>query len=185
MKRTFSIKIALFAAFFSLFFLNFSKVYAHPGNTAADGCHYCRTNCSKWGVPEGERHCHGGSTTSTSIKTTATAKPTMAPTAKPKLTVIPTPTIVPTPTLIPTPSPLEVTPTPEPSPEVSPEPVTEIVPEVLGATDEASNSAEEKSNAQDQTDAKKNVAENVSILTVLAGAIYGAFKWFGSKKTAS
>lgn len=22
---------------------------AHPGRTAADGCHYCRTNCDKWG----------------------------------------------------------------------------------------------------------------------------------------
>lgn len=34
--------------------------YAHPGNTAADGCHYCRTNCDKWGVEWDERHCHGG-----------------------------------------------------------------------------------------------------------------------------
>lgn len=31
---------------------------AHPGRTAADGCHYCRTNCDKWGVPWNERHCH-------------------------------------------------------------------------------------------------------------------------------
>jgi len=35
-----------------------SIAFAHPGNTAADGCHYCRTNCDKWGVPWGERHCH-------------------------------------------------------------------------------------------------------------------------------
>lgn len=34
--------------------------FAHPGNTAADGCHYCRTNCDKWGEAWGERHCHGG-----------------------------------------------------------------------------------------------------------------------------
>ncbi len=33
---------------------------AHPGNTAADGCHYCRTNCSSWGVGWNVRHCHGG-----------------------------------------------------------------------------------------------------------------------------
>ena len=32
---------------------------AHPGGLAADGCHYCRTNCDKWGEIEGERHCHG------------------------------------------------------------------------------------------------------------------------------
>ena len=35
------------------------SVYAHPGGTASDGCHYCRTNCDAWGVPWDERHCHG------------------------------------------------------------------------------------------------------------------------------
>jgi len=39
-----------------------SVAFAHPGNTAADGCHYCRTNCDKWGEAWGERHCHGGYT---------------------------------------------------------------------------------------------------------------------------
>ena len=32
--------------------------WAHPGGLAADGCHYCRTNCAKWGEVEGARHCH-------------------------------------------------------------------------------------------------------------------------------
>ena len=32
--------------------------WAHPGRTAADGCHYCRTNCDKWGELAGDRHCH-------------------------------------------------------------------------------------------------------------------------------
>ena len=32
---------------------------AHPGRTAADGCHYCRTNCEQWGVEPNKRHCHG------------------------------------------------------------------------------------------------------------------------------
>lgn len=36
-----------------------SITFAHPGRTAGDGCHYCRTNCYKWGVPAGVRHCHG------------------------------------------------------------------------------------------------------------------------------
>lgn len=36
------------------------KVLAHPGRTASDGCHYCRTNCGKWGVAWDQRHCHGG-----------------------------------------------------------------------------------------------------------------------------
>lgn len=31
---------------------------AHPGRTASDGCHFCKTNCAKWGVPQGQRHCH-------------------------------------------------------------------------------------------------------------------------------
>ncbi len=32
---------------------------AHPGRTASDGYHYCRTNCLKWGEVSGARHCHG------------------------------------------------------------------------------------------------------------------------------
>ena len=38
--------------------LTAGPAWAHPGNVAADGCHYCRTNCAKWGEVEGERHCH-------------------------------------------------------------------------------------------------------------------------------
>jgi len=46
--------IALFATFTAL------NASAHPGRTASDGCHYCRTNCDKWGEAYGVRHCHGG-----------------------------------------------------------------------------------------------------------------------------
>lgn len=42
-----------------ILFLTPSFLSAHPGRTASDGCHYCRTNCDKWDVPKGERHCHG------------------------------------------------------------------------------------------------------------------------------
>lgn len=35
-----------------------SMAVAHPGGTATDGCHTCRTNCERWGVAAGERHCH-------------------------------------------------------------------------------------------------------------------------------
>lgn len=31
---------------------------AHPGGTNSSGCHYCRTNCSNWGLSTGEYHCH-------------------------------------------------------------------------------------------------------------------------------
>ncbi len=34
------------------------SVLAHPGNTDSVGCHTCRTNCSKWGLSQGEYHCH-------------------------------------------------------------------------------------------------------------------------------
>lgn len=64
------------AAFLLAVFLSSGDVFAHPGNTASDGCHYCRTNCDKWGVPWNERHCHGGSTTPA-----PTPKPTSAPTS--------------------------------------------------------------------------------------------------------
>lgn len=36
-----------------------SVAFAHPGRTAADGCHYCRTNCDRWGEAWDQRHCHG------------------------------------------------------------------------------------------------------------------------------
>lgn len=39
-----------------LFFSSYS--FAHPGQTASDGCHYCRTNCDNWGVGWNVRHCH-------------------------------------------------------------------------------------------------------------------------------
>lgn len=39
--------------------LTASAAFAHPGRTAADGCHYCRTNCASWGEVAGARHCHG------------------------------------------------------------------------------------------------------------------------------
>ncbi len=91
--------------FFLTFFLlnSVSVIFAHPGNTAADGCHYCRTNCAKWGVPENERHCHGGSSSSEKApEITAAPKPKYTSTPKPTYT--PKPTIIPTYTKIPTPT---------------------------------------------------------------------------------
>ncbi len=38
--------------------LTASPILAHPGGLAADGCHYCRTNCAAWGVEQDARHCH-------------------------------------------------------------------------------------------------------------------------------
>lgn len=49
-----------------LMILTINNVYAHPGRTDSSGCHYCRTNCAKWGLSEGEYHCHNGSSSSSS-----------------------------------------------------------------------------------------------------------------------
>lgn len=53
-----------------LLFAAHSTALAHPGNQAADGCHYCRTNCDKWGVPWNERHCLNGMPSTTTSKST-------------------------------------------------------------------------------------------------------------------
>ncbi|EOX4413280.1 hypothetical protein ACMHY1_001592 [Vibrio alginolyticus] len=50
-------KLSLFCITALLSVISFSS-YSHPGRTASDGCHYCRTNCEKWGVPKNQRHCH-------------------------------------------------------------------------------------------------------------------------------
>lgn len=56
MRKTFY--SIIFAIIFALSLPN--STLAHPGRTASDGCHYCRTRCDYWGVPWNERHCHGG-----------------------------------------------------------------------------------------------------------------------------
>lgn len=43
-----------------LLVLPFRSTYAHPGRTDSSGCHTCKTNCSSWGLSQGEYHCHGG-----------------------------------------------------------------------------------------------------------------------------
>ena len=82
----FSLSICLLFTVFSI-----SKASAHPGNTASDGCHYCRTNCAKWGEVEGARHCHGGGVVETIPLPVITSapKPTLKPTSTPKPTSIP------------------------------------------------------------------------------------------------
>ena len=57
-------KKLLFGLALSAYFVITPVAYAHPGGTASDGCHYCRTNCSKWGEVEGARHCHNGGSSS-------------------------------------------------------------------------------------------------------------------------
>lgn len=32
--------------------------YAHPGGLDKNGGHYCKTNCTKYGLKNGQYHCH-------------------------------------------------------------------------------------------------------------------------------
>lgn len=87
-----------------LLFLLVPTTSAHPGRTASDGCHYCRTNCDSWGVPWNERHCHGGYTAPVIIPKTYTPTSTpVPPTATPNPTNTQTPTTAPIATSTPTP----------------------------------------------------------------------------------
>ena len=61
MSKTVLFSLILATITICIYFNKPLKVYAHPGNTASDGCHYCRTNCDDWGVEWNERHCHNGS----------------------------------------------------------------------------------------------------------------------------
>jgi len=64
--------IVFITSAFCAVFLFSSPVLAHPGKTASDGCHYCRTNCDKWGVPWNQRHCHGGSVSTPTVTPNST-----------------------------------------------------------------------------------------------------------------
>lgn len=44
----------------AIIFVSAQPVFAHPGNTSSDGCHFCKTNCGKWGYTYGTRHGHHG-----------------------------------------------------------------------------------------------------------------------------
>ena len=124
------------------------EIYAHPGNTAADGCHYCRTNCDKWGVPWNERHCHGG----------GSAPAPQAAVAEQTAPVVATPILVPTvkPTATPRPS---IQPTVKPSPSVAPSPsVTPSQSTTPSPSIEASSSAAVMGLSEIKTEPKKEVA---------------------------
>lgn len=104
MRKVFSLLLLTFLFIFS------SSVFAHPGRTAADGCHYCRTKCDYWGVPWNERHCHGrgavqGVQESAPVYNPPTNTPIPWPTWTPVPTYMPVPTNTSTPTLTSTPTP--------------------------------------------------------------------------------
>jgi hypothetical protein len=81
--------IAASLAILSLSFIFPKNSFAHPGNTASDGCHYCRTRCDYWGVPWNTRHCHRGSAYSPPAYSIVTSTP--RPIARQKPTSTPYP----------------------------------------------------------------------------------------------
>lgn len=89
--------------------------FAHPGNTASDGCHYCRTNCEQWGVPANQRHCHGGADPAPQ-----NPAPPEQPQPQPRQPEAPIQPQAPPPTPQPTP-----VPTPQPTPESTEAPTLE------------------------------------------------------------
>ncbi len=132
-------KVLFVVTFFILFFASLTNsAFAHPGNVASDGCHYCRTNCASWGYTYGTRHTHGGNTCACGTpvdplycrqnaappiqEVIPTTIPTTIPTQKPIIilpTNTPTPIIIPTFTPTQTPT-LAVTPTKKPTPTRKP-----------------------------------------------------------------
>jgi hypothetical protein len=66
---------------FTTFLVGVNITSAHPGSTASDGCHYCRTNCDRWGEAYGERHCHN-TPAPTPTYTAPKAAASVAPVAK-------------------------------------------------------------------------------------------------------
>jgi hypothetical protein len=128
-----------------LFILSFtvSNIDAHPGNTASDGCHFCRTNCGEWGYTYDTRHGHQGQTCDPS-------KGSIDPLySRVKVITTPVPT-TPSPTITPTPTLTLVTPTSTPtvSPTVSLTPTSQLQQEVKELR-ERLNKTEEKQEQQE------------------------------------
>lgn len=151
----------LLLLFSSLIILFPQTSLAHPGNTASDGCHYCRTNCASWGEIQGARHCHGGYSPPANTHTapTFTPKPTATPTSRPTSTPKRVPTNTPIPTQI---------------------PIFTPKPEVKGESDDVTVEVENEAN--------KDVVENdgsIGTIALLGTAILTGGYWLYKTKLKS
>lgn len=59
-------RISKMASIIIVLLMAITPISAHPGRTDANGGHYCRTNCAKWGLRDGEYHYHNGGGSSSS-----------------------------------------------------------------------------------------------------------------------
>lgn len=144
-----SIKIV--SAIFALILLFPSVILAHPGRTASDGCHYCKTNCDSWGVAWNQRHCHGGG----SVQGVQEQQPIYTP---PTNTPIPWPTWTPVPTKVPTPTNTPI-PTETSTPTITPTPSNTSTPTAaptLKSENKNVNNVEEQKKIQVKESPKKS-----------------------------
>lgn len=137
-------------------FLSKTPVFAHPGRTASDGCHYCRTRCDYWGVTWNVRHCHGGA----------------IPASPPRVEQTPTPIIItPIPSPIPSPSPsLKPSPSPSPSPSLSP------IPSPSPSLSPAPQQSSEVKGETTQNTSSTSAARTIGSLGLMGALVWGAYK---------
>lgn len=124
-------------------------VLAHPGGLNSNGCHYCRTNCAKWGLEQNEYHCHSGNTYSNSKGQTFNKDG-----VKIGDPVINNPEPEPEPQPEPTP-----TPQPEPTPEPEP-PASNDVPSNNNSNQNNNTSSNTNSNTKPSTNNGNNFSSN-------------------------
>jgi outer membrane biosynthesis protein TonB len=150
------------------------NAFAHPGRTASDGCHYCRTNCDSWGVPWDERHCHGGS-----VAPAPQADPPPPP--PPTFKIAPTTSVKPAPTPAPA---AQSTPEPSSQPDSENEPEGEIQGESLDTPDiitEGSKQEDVLVSATADSDNNDSGPAAIGALT-LAGITGGGVYWYYKRK---
>lgn len=102
-----------------------APVSAHPGSVASDGCHYCRTNCEKWGFTYGTRH--NPSNLSATCSCGAPVDPLYCRATTPEPTSMPLPTWTPRPTQVPLPTRTPI-PTATPTPTITPSAMPTLIP---------------------------------------------------------
>lgn len=77
-------RIAKIASIIVVLLMMITPISAHPGRTDANGGHYCRTNCAKWGLRDGEYHYHngGGSSSSSSSSNSSSSSKSSSSSSK-------------------------------------------------------------------------------------------------------
>lgn len=186
-------RAALGVAF--LFFQAAGFVWAHPGNTAADGCHFCRSNCEQWGYTPNTRHGHNGEACDPALgpidpkyggrpdqpvptaipNSPSPVPPTRVPPTMVPVTLAPTLTLVPTMTLNPVPT-VAVVPTVTVEPTAAPtiEPTVVVSLEELDSEGLVEGLVDEVVSGEDEGEV--GAAAAAAGLGTLGGLGYGVYR---------